>query len=68
MSLKYNNFRFYWSVFEKKTLNSVYAKVSYLTAGTLNAKSAFSPVIDMTRGFNGSVNNPENCDFDHNLS
>ena len=44
MSLKYDNFRFYWAVVtEKKTLNSVYAKVSYLCAGILSNKSAFSP-------------------------
>ena len=46
MSLKYHNFRFYWSVvIEKKPLNSVSVKVSYLCAGILNDKSAFSPVI-----------------------
>ena len=42
ISLKYDNFRFYWAVV---TENSVYAKVSYFSAGILNDKSAFSPVI-----------------------
>ena len=31
----------------KKRLTSVYAKVSYLSAGILNDKSALSPVIDI---------------------
>ena len=31
----------------KKRLNSVYAKVSYLSVEILNDKSAFSPVIDI---------------------
>ena len=40
--LKYDNFRFYWAVVtEKKRLNSVYAKVSYLCAGILNDKLTF---------------------------
>ena len=43
ISLKYDNFRFYWA--EKKLLNSVNAKVSYLSTGILNDKSVFSPVI-----------------------
>jgi len=46
MSLKYDNFRFYWAV-SGKTLNSVYAMVSYLYAGILNDKLAFSLVIDI---------------------
>ena len=47
MSLKHDNFKFFWAVVTKKRLNSVYAKVSYLFAGILNDKSAFSPVIDI---------------------
>ena len=48
MSLKYDNFQFYWTVVtEKKRLSSVFAKVSYLSAGILNDKLAFSPVIDI---------------------
>ena len=48
MSLKYDTFRFYWELLLlKKRLNSVYTKVSYLSAGILNDKSAFSPVIDI---------------------
>ena len=31
----------------KKRLNSVYAKVSYVSAGILSDKSAFSPVINI---------------------
>ena len=31
----------------KKRLNSVYAKVSYISAGILNDKLALSPVIDI---------------------
>ena len=45
MSLKYDNFRFYWAVVTEKRLKSVYAKVSYLSAIILDDKSAFSPVI-----------------------
>ena len=31
MSLKYDNFRFYWAVVtEKKTFKSAYAKLSYI--------------------------------------
>ena len=46
MSLKYDNFRFYWAVVtEKKTL--FYAKVFYLCAGILNDKSAISLAMDM---------------------
>ena len=47
MLLKYDNFRFYWAVVTEKRLNSVYTKVSYLSAGILYNKSAFSPVIDI---------------------
>ena len=48
MSLKYDNFKFYWAVVnKKKRLNSVYPKVIYLSAGILNNTSAFSPVIDI---------------------
>ena len=47
MSLKYDNFRFYWAVVTEKTCNSVYAKVSYLCGGILNDKSDFFPVIDI---------------------
>ena len=49
MLLKYDNFRFYLAVVTEKRLNSacLYAKVSYLSAGILNDKSAFSPVIDI---------------------
>ena len=38
ISLKYDNFRFFWAVVtEKKTFkNSVYAKISDLPAGILN--------------------------------
>ena len=44
ISLKYDNFRFYWAVVTKKNrLNSVYAKVP----GILSDKSTFSPVIDI---------------------
>ena len=45
MSLNYDNFLF--AVVTEKRLNSAYAKVSYLSAGILNDKSAFSPVIDI---------------------
>ena len=47
MSLKYDNFRFYWAVIIliKRLKN---AKVSYLCAGILSDKSAFSPVIDIS--------------------
>ena len=46
MSLKHDNFKFFWAVVTKKRLNSVYAKVSaYLSSGILNDKSAFSSVI-----------------------
>ena len=41
ISLKYDNFRFYWAVITEK--KSVYAKVS----GILSDKSTFSPVIDI---------------------
>ena len=41
MSLKYDKFRFFA---KKKTLNSVYAKVSFLSVGILTDKSGFSPV------------------------
>ena len=44
MSLKYDSFRFNWAIVTK-TLNSVYGKVSYLSAIILDDKSAFSPVI-----------------------
>ena len=48
MSLKYATFRFYWAeLLLKKRLNSVYAKVSYLSTGILNDKSALFPVIDI---------------------
>ena len=47
MSLKYDNFRFDCAVVTKKTFISVFAKVSYLCAGILSDKSAFSPVIDI---------------------
>ena len=40
MSLKYDNFRFYWAV-SGKTLNSVYAMVSYLYAGILTINWLF---------------------------
>ena len=44
----FDNFRLYFAVVtKKKRLNSVYAKVSYLSAGILGDKSAFSPVIDI---------------------
>ena len=46
MLLKYDNFRFYSAVVTEKTFNSVYTKVSYLSAGILNDKSAFSSVIE----------------------
>ena len=42
MALKYDNFRFDCAVVTEKTL-SVFAKVSYLSAGILSDKSAFSP-------------------------
>ena len=45
--LKYDKNRFYWAVVTEKRLNSVYTKVTYLSAGILNNKSAFSPVIDI---------------------
>ena len=45
MPLKYDNFRFDWPVVSEKTFNIVYVKVSYLSAGILNDKSAFSPVM-----------------------
>ena len=45
--MKYDNFRFYQAVVTKKSLNSVYAKVSYLCDGVLSDKSDFSPVIDI---------------------
>ena len=39
MSMKYDNFRFYWTVVTEKRANSaVYARVSYLCAGILNDK------------------------------
>ena len=41
MSLKYDNLSFDWT---EKSLNT---KVSNLSAGILNDKSAFSPVIDI---------------------
>ena len=44
MPLKYDNFRFYWAVVTEKI--SVNAKVLYLSAGVLNDKSDFTPVID----------------------
>ena len=48
MSLKYDNFRFYWTpVTEKISLVVSLQKVSYLFAGILNDKSAFSSVIDI---------------------
>ena len=47
MLMKYDNFRFYRVVFTKKRLNSVYAKVSYLSAGILCDKSTCSPVISL---------------------
>ena len=49
MPLKYDNFRFDWPVVSEKTFNIVYVKVSYLSAGILNDKSAFSPVIDILK-------------------
>ena len=42
MSLKYDIFRFFGLLLLNKTLNSVYAKVSYLCAGILCDKSAIS--------------------------
>ena len=43
ISLKYDNFRFYWAVVtKKKRLNSVHANVP----GILSDKSSFSLVID----------------------
>ena len=39
MSLIYDNFRLYWALVTEKRLNSVYAKVSYLSAGILNDES-----------------------------
>jgi len=48
MSLKYDNFRFYWAVVTEKI--SVYAKVLYLSAGILSDKSDFTPVIDFFKG------------------
>ena len=45
MSLKFDNFRFYWTVVTEKRVNSVFARVSDLCAGILNDKSVFSPVI-----------------------
>ena len=36
MSLKYDNYRFYWVVITEKNV-----KISYLSAGILNDKSAF---------------------------
>ena len=48
MSFKYDNFRFYCAVVTvEKRLNRVNRKVSFLSAGILNDKSAFSPVIDI---------------------
>ena len=48
ISLKYDDSRLHWAVVtEKKRLNSVYAKESYLSTGILNNKSVFSPVIDI---------------------
>ena len=47
MLLKYANFRFIGLLLLKKCLNSVYACASYFSAGILNNKSAFSPVIDI---------------------
>jgi len=47
ISLKYDNFRFYWAVVTEKRLKSVFAKISYLCAGILNDKSVFSPVIEI---------------------
>jgi len=49
MSLKYDNFRFYWAVVTEKI--SVYAKVLYLSAGILNDKSDFTPVIDFFKEY-----------------
>ena len=45
ISLKNDNFRFYWTVVTGKRLNTVYAKVSYLYAGILSDKSAISLAI-----------------------
>ena len=49
MSLKYDNFRFYWTpVTEKISLVVSLQKVSYLNfAGILNDKLAFSSIIDI---------------------
>ena len=35
VSLKWDNFRFYWANVPKKRLNSVYAKVLYLSDGII---------------------------------
>ena len=42
ISLEYDYFRFYLTVLTEKRLISVCAKVSYLCAGILSDKSAFS--------------------------
>ena len=42
--MKYDNFSFDWAFVIEKSLNT---KVSNLSAGILNDKSAFSPVIDI---------------------
>ena len=50
MSLKYDNFRFYWAAVTEKhvyIVSTVYAKVSCLSSVILNDKSAFSLVIDI---------------------
>ena len=49
MSLKYDNFRFSWTVVTKLRLNSiVYAcKGTYLCSGILNDKSAYSLAINI---------------------
>ena len=48
MSLYYDSLRLYWAVvIKKKSLNIVFAKVPFLSAGSLDDKSGFSPVIDI---------------------
>ena len=44
MSLKYDNFRFYWTVITEKMFKYCLCNLS---AGILNEESAFSPVLDI---------------------
>ena len=41
-SLKYKNFRFYWTAVTENRYNNVVAKVSYICAGILSNKSTIS--------------------------